>query len=317
MCYDRSMPTPPAARSRLARFFYMHLGSLVAVVVYFNLNDRAGWTLDGLRHALWIALGVKTGYMVLARLHGELKHFDVGLWLFFAIGALATSLGIGPIEHLYQRYSPALVFVTLGLAATVPLLFGWDPFTVYYAQRQVPRWQQKLPTYAVLNRLLSAWWALLFFLAAGLCIARPTDPMFTLVYPNLLVMGVGFPGNLLLPWLYMKLYPPPLPDTAEGIIMAMPMVFNRQAAGDAAATIQFRVSGTEPGDYYLQIGRGRCVSMEGQATNANLTVHTPDEVWTRIAHGRLDGQRALAEGLYRAEGDYLLLARLSDWFRAA
>jgi putative sterol carrier protein len=48
-----------------------------------------------------------------------------------------------------------------------------------------------------------------------------------------------------------------------------------------------------------------------------LTVHTPDTVWVRIAHGQLDGAKALAEGLYEVQGDLLILAKMQEWFAAA
>jgi putative sterol carrier protein len=97
--------------------------------------------------------------------------------------------------------------------------------------------------------------------------------------------------------------------------MSMPFVFDRKAAGDTRADIQFRVTGEEPGDYYLRILRGRCESFEGVAEKPDLTVHTPNAVWMRIARGELDGGQALMNGLYRAEGDYLLLARIPELFK--
>jgi putative sterol carrier protein len=98
--------------------------------------------------------------------------------------------------------------------------------------------------------------------------------------------------------------------------MGMPFVFNPGAAGDARAVIQFRVSGDEPGDYWLRVQGGQCESFEGMASAADLTVHTPGDVWVNIAHGRLDGAAALMEARYRVEGDTTVLAKLSDWFRA-
>src|SRR5262245_8588177 len=97
--------------ARLARFFFMHLGTLVAVIVYFNVYTASGFSLDGLRSALVTALVVKTGYMALAYWQGEHKHFDVGIWLMFAIGTIAMYAGIEPVIGLYRLYSSALLFV--------------------------------------------------------------------------------------------------------------------------------------------------------------------------------------------------------------
>jgi hypothetical protein len=217
---------------------------------------------------------------------------------------------------LFQRYAGALIFTTLTLTALVPLLLGRTPFTVYHALRQTPCWQWRTPSFAAVCRVMAGFWTLVFVAAVALCIARPTDPMFTLVYPNLLVFLIGMPAGRWLPPLWLRRFPPPLPDTAESLIMGMPFALDTAAAKDARAVIQFRVSGEAPGDYWLQVDGGRCESFEGCAQRPDLVVHTPDHVWVGIAHGRLDGAQALLQGKYRAEGDLSMLAKLQEWFRS-
>ena len=43
---------------------------------------------------------------------------------------------------------------------------------------------------------------------------------------------------------------------------------------------------------------------------------TPGEVLVRIAHGQLDGAKALADGLYQVQGDYAILGKMNEWFNA-
>src|SRR5262249_35065664 len=124
-----AMATPPRPLGRPARFFFMHLGTLVSIIVYFVLLPR------GLARALWTALAVHTAYMLLAHWQGERKQFDVGLWLYLAVGALATAAGVAPLIALYQRYSPALLFTMFGLVAVIPLVLGREPFTVWFGVR--------------------------------------------------------------------------------------------------------------------------------------------------------------------------------------
>jgi hypothetical protein len=161
---------------------------------------------------------------------------------------------------------------------------------------------------------MTAFWAVIFFAAAALCAWSPTDPLFIFVLPNLLVLGVGLPARHWLPALYLRLFPPAPPTTAEALIMGMPYVFDRKAAGDARACIQFQVSGAQPGAYHVRVARGKCVSFEGVAEAADLVIHTPETVWIRVANGELDGGQALMEGLYRAEGDPGVLTRMGEWF---
>jgi hypothetical protein len=302
---------------RPVRFFFMHLGSLVGVVAYVVVSERAGYSAEGVGRALWIALGVHGAYALVARAAGELKHFDVSFGLLWAVGAVAAAAGVAPVLALYQRYSAVLIFGTLALTAAVPLLLGRSPFTMYFAVRQAPRWQHRTPAFAAINRVMSGFWALVFVAGVLLAAARPADPTFTFVLPNLLVLLVGLPAAIWLPPLYLRLYPPAVPDAAEPLIMGMPLAFDRTAAGDTRAVVQFRVTGPAPGDYWLRVADGRCESFEGTAPAPDLTVTTPDAVWVRIARGELDGGRALADGLYAVDGDLLVLAKLGQWFRTA
>jgi hypothetical protein len=310
------MAAPPRPLSRPVRFFVMNLGTLVGIIVYFHLCGPAvPYPLAAVTHALRTALVVHTVYMAIARWLGEMKQFDVTLWLLLAFGTAASFLGATSILSVYQHYSPAFLFTAFGLTALLPLLFGREPFTVYYGVRQAPRWQHRTPAFMEISRVMAGFWAVVFFTAAALCFARPTDPMFTAVYANLVILGIGLSAGFWLPPLYMKLFPPALPDTAEPIIMGMPLAFDRAAAGDARAVIQFRVSGAEPGDYWLRVGDGRCESFEGVAPAADLTVHTPGHVWVGVVRGDVDGTQALTEERYRVEGDVALLLKLNEWFR--
>src|SRR5207249_3183409 len=90
---------------------------------------------------------------------------------------------------------------------------------------------------------MTAYWTLLFFTAASLAAFAPTDWHFTFLYPNLMIFGVGMTATVWLPPLYFRFFPPALPRAVEPLIMGMPLVFDRKAARDTSASIQFRVSG--------------------------------------------------------------------------
>ncbi|MGH7818719.1 MAG: SCP2 sterol-binding domain-containing protein [Candidatus Binatia bacterium] len=295
----------------------MHLGSLVAVIVYFLLYGASGYSAEGLRSALLTALLVKSGYMAIAWWYDEHKHFDFGIWIMFAVGAAAVLLEVDAVVGLYRVYSPAILFTTLGLTAIVPTLLGRASFVEYFARRSVPRWQQKTPEFRAINSVMTVYWALIFFAAAALCAYAPLDPRFTFVFPNLLIFGPGITAQWWLPRLYFRLFPPGLPQSIEPLIMAMPMVFDPAAARGAKARIQFHVSGADSGAWWVRISDGRCESFEGVTEAPDLTVRTPDTVWMKIARGQLDGARALADGLYQAQGDFTILAKMSSWFVAA
>ena len=300
--------------ARLRRVFFMHFGSLIGIITYFTLCGAGEYSAEAVRHALPVALGVHTAYMALAVAAGESKQLDVGLWMLFALGTLGTRVAPDTVLPIYQRYSGVLLFVSLAVAAAVPLFLGRETFTYYYARHQTPAWQQKLPEFHATNRFMTGYWIVLFVIAAGLVAVDPRDWRFSFLLPNLVVVGLGMTAPAWLLPLYARLNPPALPTAIEPLLLGMPWAFDPKAAGTTRASIQFHVSGTDPGDYVLRIGEGRCESFPGTLPAPDVTVHTPDAVWLQIAHGELDGMRALAEGLYRADGDLLLLTRLQEWF---
>ncbi len=312
---DFAMPIPrPTFGARAARFFFMHLGGLVAVIVYFRVYAASGYSAEGLRSALLTALIVNSGYLGLAYWRGEQKQFDFGLWIMFAVGTFAAYAGVRPIFDLFRFYSPAILFSTLGLTAIIPPLLGREPFTYYFARRTVPGWQTRTTEFAAVNRVMAIYWTVIFVAAAALCAHAPLDPRFTFLFPNLLVLGFGITAQWWLPPLYFRLFPPGLPRTSESLIMGMPMAFNAAAARGTRACIQFHVRGSDPGAYWLRIGGGRCESFEGVSEAPDVTVRTPDDVWVRIAHRQLDPGQALADGLYQVEGDAGVFARMGEWF---
>jgi hypothetical protein len=133
------------------------------------------------------ALVVESAYVALAGRRREIKYADYCLWTVFALGTLLVLTGVDSAVFLFQNYAPAIFFGTLGLMALVPLPLGRETFTYYYARRQTPRWQQNLPTFHSINRLMVAFWTLIFFTAALPAAAAPHDWRFTALYPNLLV----------------------------------------------------------------------------------------------------------------------------------
>ena len=102
--------------------------------------------------------------------------------------------------------------------------------------------------------------------------------------------------------------------TCREIIAGMPTVFKAEMAGDIVADIYYKVTGEEPGDYYLEIANGTCIFHEGTPASPTLTIETPSEVWVAISTGKLDGQQAFMEQKYKASGDFSLLMKLSSLF---
>jgi putative sterol carrier protein len=104
------------------------------------------------------------------------------------------------------------------------------------------------------------------------------------------------------------------PITCRDFIAGMPLVFNAEAAGDINATFYFKVTGEETGDYTLTIREGQCAFAEGVPEKADLTIETPGDVWVAISTGKLNGQTALMQGKYKANGNFHLLMKMDKFF---
>ena len=105
--------------------------------------------------------------------------------------------------------------------------------------------------------------------------------------------------------------------TTRQTIEGMALVFDPAAAGDLSASIQFDVSGAEPGVYHLDISGGACRFGIGPTADPTLTVITPSEVWERISAGELSGREAMLDGLYQVKGNASLLMRMDRLFSRA
>ena len=99
------------------------------------------------------------------------------------------------------------------------------------------------------------------------------------------------------------------------LIANMTTAFDLKAADNLVATIQFRVTGQAPGNYYLHIENGKCTFHEGVANSPTATIHTPSEVWIAVSTGEMDGARAFMQGKFRVEGDLGLLMKMRELFK--
>ena len=104
-----------------------------------------------------------------------------------------------------------------------------------------------------------------------------------------------------------------LRQTIEG----MTLVFQPDAARGLTATIQFNVSGPEPGVYHLRITGSECSFHSGPVDTPTLTISTPSDVWLKVSNGEIPGQEALMQGLYTANGDLNLLLKLDTLFKTS
>ena len=106
----------------------------------------------------------------------------------------------------------------------------------------------------------------------------------------------------------------PLPETVEEVMERMPARFNSKDGGRVKATIQFKFTGDEPGEWVATIANGKCSTRRGTADNPNVTINSPSEVWLKITRRELDGATAFISGQFSFTGDMGILMRMNSWF---
>jgi putative sterol carrier protein len=106
----------------------------------------------------------------------------------------------------------------------------------------------------------------------------------------------------------------PQPNSIKSYVELMKLGFNNDAAKGLAAKIQFNFSGENEGGCFLAINDGAINARQGAASEPDLTVNSPFEVWMDILTGKADGQQMFLEQKYTVEGDLALLMRMEQLF---
>ncbi len=99
----------------------------------------------------------------------------------------------------------------------------------------------------------------------------------------------------------------PRPDSPKTLLAEMSFAFNPRKAAGKKGILQFKFTGVEPGECYLDIDNGVCTRHMGLAAKSDCTVEGPFEVWADIIQGKAAGDKMLMEGKYKATGDVTLL----------
>ena len=106
----------------------------------------------------------------------------------------------------------------------------------------------------------------------------------------------------------------PLPESVKEVMDRMPGAFQPDKAAGATATIQFKFTGAEEGNYVAKIADGKCEVEEGETDSATVTINSPSDVWLKIMRRELDGTTAFMSGQFTFTGDMGVLMQMGSWF---
>jgi putative sterol carrier protein len=252
---------------------------------------------------------------------GHSTYLEKAFLGFLAVGTAWVFFAPPSISSLFVEHSTTLLYLTLFSITLLPQLFGYDPFTYAIAKQWTPEAVWKTPQFRTINLHITYFWSGLFFLAALSCWLGHGKPLYSILLPLGLVLGIGLPFSQFYPGYYLKkeftspsVAPAFSPQTARELISGMPLGFvgNQDVNGE----IQFDISGEGGGKMVLSIADGRCSFQEGEATSPRLTIRSPGEIWLKVARGEINRAKALMDGLYHVEGDISLLLKMGELFRA-
>jgi len=240
---------------------------------------------------------------------------------FLGIGTAWVYLTPPGLSSLFVDHSTALLYFALFLTTLIPQLFGYDPFTYTIAKQMAPERVWNTPQFRTINLHLTYFWSAIFlinFLSSWLDHGKP---LFSIIIPLIIILGVGLPVVRIYPNYYLKrqFTPQPIdpsfsPGTAKELILRMPMGFRPEGAGDLNAEIQFDLSGEGGGKLALSISEGTCTVREGEALSPALTIISPADLWLKIARREINPAHALMNGLYKVKGDMNLLMKMGELF---
>ena len=106
----------------------------------------------------------------------------------------------------------------------------------------------------------------------------------------------------------------PRPDSIDTFLLLMSTGFDPNSAPNTRATIQFNFTGEVDGSCNFVVNNGEISAQMGTATNPDLIIDSPFEVWMDVITGKADGEQMFTQRICSASGDVSLLLRMKDWF---
>jgi putative sterol carrier protein len=300
----------------------LFITSFVPVAVFKIIARTGAASLGQAKIATVIGLILAVIQLILSR--NVTKHTTYLEWAFLGFLAGGTGwvyLAPADIANLFVHNSTTILYFVLFLTTLIPQLLGFDPFTYAIAKQWQPEAVWKTPQFRIINLHITYVFSVLFFLAALSCFLGQGKPLYSIIIPLILIICIGIPFSRLYPGYYIKNQPQAvpanlaeLPKVARELVMKMPASFNKTAAGDLRAIIQFRLSGADGGNIFLSIADRQCFAQEGEVQSPNLTIIAPADIWMKMVRGEINRQKSLMDGLYKVEGDMELLIKMGKLF---
>ncbi len=301
----------------------LFITSFIPVIVFKVVARVGDATLIQAKMAMVIGVILAGIQFILSRqLIKHTTYLEKAFLGFLGVGTAWIYLTPTDVSSLFVDHSTTLLYFVLFLTTLIPQAFGYDPFTYAIAKQMAPERVWNTTQFRTINLHLTYFWSVIFFADFLSSWLGHGKPLFSILIPLIIILGIGLPVVRIYPKYYLKrqFTSQPIdlsffPDTAKELIFRMPMGFRPEAAGNLNAEIQFDLSGDGGGKVALSISGGKCTVREGMALSPALTIISPADIWLKITRREIDPARALMDGLYEVKGDMNLLMKMGDLFR--
>jgi putative sterol carrier protein len=102
--------------------------------------------------------------------------------------------------------------------------------------------------------------------------------------------------------------------TITELFDTMPEKFDANAATGITKTIQWNITGDDPGVWAFQIVDGKGNLIKGGVENPDTTFTVTSKNWLAIAEGKLDSMKAFMTGKLKVKGDMSLAMKVPQFF---
>jgi|SRR5215204_3590324 putative sterol carrier protein len=107
-----------------------------------------------------------------------------------------------------------------------------------------------------------------------------------------------------------------MPLTISQLMEKMPGAFLPEKAQGVNATIHFKFTGEEAGEWNAKIADDKCVVAQGApAENATMTLTADSADYVKLFTGELDGMQAFMQGKLKLGGDLNLAMKMMQMFK--
>ena len=106
-----------------------------------------------------------------------------------------------------------------------------------------------------------------------------------------------------------------MPLTISDLMSKMPGAFIPEKAVGLDATIQFKFTGAEPGEWYATIKDGKVSIAQGIFETPKMTLTADAADYVKIFTGEIDGMQAFMQGKLKLAGDLNLAMKLTQMFK--